>query len=387
MDPVERIEAFTLTAPRTEPYLGILRDSDKMIGNGYFARGGNRTVYPIDQRSVIVRLTTESGVVGWGETYGLVVPRATVAIIEDLLAHCVIGRVPSDAEEIYDELYGLMRVRGYCRGYYHDALAAIDIALWDAAGKQQGAPIYEIMGGRRHDELPAYVSGLPEPTLESRVELACRWADRGFDSFKFAAPVADDGVTDEAKALRAALGKEARIACDLHWTNSADRAVEIIRGLESCGIWFAESPVEPEDIAGLAKVAETVAVPIAAGEEWSTVHDAVLRFETSGVDIVQPEMGHTGLTQFMRICREAEKHGLAVIPHATVGAGIFLSASLQASMALEVVEAHEFQHSIFERNMWMISGDLECSRGNYRMGDMAGIGVEPSDAAIEKLVN
>ena len=91
-------------------------------------RRGNRTVYPRANRSLVVRVVTEDGVEGWGETYGLVAPKATAEIINDLLTGFVIGRDPMDRETLHDELYDLMRVRGYTGGFYLDALAGIDIA-------------------------------------------------------------------------------------------------------------------------------------------------------------------------------------------------------------------------------------------------------------------
>ena len=171
MSRVTKLEAFVYTAVRDEPYLGTLRPGEEANKNGYFVRKGNKTVYPTVDRSVLVRLETESGVVGWGETYGIVVPRATVAIIEDLLAEFVIGREPSDAVGIHDDLYNLMRCRGYTGGYYMDALAAVDIALWDAAGRLAGKSVAELLGGRVRESIPAYVSGLPKPTLKERTAL------------------------------------------------------------------------------------------------------------------------------------------------------------------------------------------------------------------------
>ena len=97
-------------------------------------RSSNHTVYPTFDRSVLVRVTSAEGAEGWGETYGLVAPGATTAIIDDLLADFVVGRDPLEAAAVHDDLYGLMRVRGYTGGFYLDALAAVDIALWDLAG-------------------------------------------------------------------------------------------------------------------------------------------------------------------------------------------------------------------------------------------------------------
>lgn len=99
------------------PYLGALRPGEVVNPNGYVVRKGNRTVYPTFDRSVLVRMTTKSGTVGWGETYGIVAPGAVAALINDLLAGFVVGRNASDPSAIYDDLYDMMRVRGYTGGF------------------------------------------------------------------------------------------------------------------------------------------------------------------------------------------------------------------------------------------------------------------------------
>jgi len=384
-DRVARVEVFSLTLPRDTPYLGALRPGEEPNANGYFVRKGNRTVYATVDRTVIVRVETQGGAVGWGETYGLAAPGATIAIIDDLLGPFVVGRDPFDAAVIHDDLYDLMRVRGYTGGFYLDALAAIDIALWDLAGRLARLPLAKLLGGRRHERIPAYVSGLPERTRPQRADLAAAWQARGFDSFKFASPVADDGVAREMETLRERLGPNARIACDMHWAQTAAEALALIRAMEPHGLWFAEAPVRTEDLDGLVHVAHSAAVPIAVGEEWRTVHDAVLRIDRRGCAIVQPEMGHTGVTEFMRIAQYAAAHHLAVIPHATIGIGLFLAASLQASAAALAVVAHEFQHSIFEPNRRLLLGDMECKAGFYTPPSGHGLGVEPSEEALALL--
>jgi len=379
---VRSIDVYIATIPRDTPYLGSLRPGEEVNPQGYFVRLGNRTVYASVDRTVIVRVMTDDGVEGWGETYGLAAPRATTEIIKDLLAHFVIGRDPLDAPAIHDDLYDLMRVRGYTGGFYLDALAAIDIALWDAAGKSLNVPIAKLVGaGQRRAKIPAYVSGLPKPTLSERAEFAAEWQANGFSAFKFASPVADDGVAAEIAALRKALGSSARIACDMHWNQTADEAIALIREMEPHGLWFAEAPVRTEDISGLARVANMVSTPIAVGEEWRTVYDAVLRIERQACAIVQPEMGHTGITEFMRIGQYAQAHHLKLMPHATIGLGIFLAASLQASSALGPVAMHEYQHSIFEPNRRYLVGDMDCREGEYTVPTGAGLGVEPSEEA------
>ena len=191
-------------------------------------------MYPVFDRTVVVRIETASGIVGWGETYGLVAPGAVGAIIGDLLSDFLVGRGPTDPSAVYDDLYDLMRVRGYTGGFYVDALAAIDIALWDIAGKIADQPVKELLGGANGDKIPAYFSGLPEATIEQRSALALEWRSAGFNDFKFAAPVADDGMVAELEALRGALGPNARIAVDMHWKRSSDEALELLRAMSEC---------------------------------------------------------------------------------------------------------------------------------------------------------
>lgn len=378
-DRVAGIEVFTVDLSQEKLYLGSLREGEEVNESGYFVRKGNRTVYPRKNRSLVVRITTKDGVEGWGETYGLVAPQATAAIITDLLVGFVVGRDPFAAEAIHDELYDLMRVRGYTGGFYLDALAAIDIALWDIAGKIAGKSVAELLGGRTHERITAYVSGLPEDSLGKRCELAKSWQERGYDSFKFALPVADEGAATELRALRQTLGEDARIACDLHWAFDADGAITLANELADDHPWFLEAPVPPEDLDALRAVADNSNQVIAVGEEWRTVYDARLRINRGACHIVQPEMGHTGITEFMRIGRFAEDFGIEIIPHATIGSGIFLAASLQASSTLGDVTSHEFQHSVFEPFRHFTGDVLECTEGQYAIPTGTGICVEPSE--------
>ena len=381
-DPVKSIEVFSLTTERETPYLGPLAADETPNERGYFVRAGNRTVYPVFDRSVLVRMETRAGVVGWGETYGLVAPGAIGEIINDLLSGFTVGRDPSDPATIHDDLYDLMRVRGYTGGFLGDALAAIDIALWDIAGRQAGRAVADLLGDTCRIAIPAYVSGLPEATRAARTRLAAEWQALGFESFKFATPVAGTDPPAELASLREALGPDARIAVDMHWAYAPDEAIAMIEAMAPDGPWFAEAPVATEDFSGLAQVAESSSIPIAVGEEWRTEFDMRQRVERCRIGIVQPEMGHTGFTRFVRIGELAAAHGIEVIPHATVGIGVFLAASLQASTTLPTLVAHEFQHSIFEPNRHLLHGGMDCAEGYYVPPTGPGIGVEPSEEAL-----
>ncbi|HMI19528.1 MAG TPA: mandelate racemase/muconate lactonizing enzyme family protein [Sphingomonas sp.] len=377
-DRVASVETFIVTVPRDTPYLGPLGPGETINPRGYIVRKGNGTIYPIVDRSIVVRVTTEKGAVGWGETYGICAPRATCEIINDLLAPVLIGSDPQPVEAIWDRLYDLMRVRGCTGGFHGDALAALDIALWDLRGQAAGKPIRDLIGPIANATVPGYVSGLPAATLEERVALAVAMQREGHQAFKFAAVVSHDGIVEEMAALRQALGFDAEILIDLHWKFSADEALALIRALAPYRPGFVEAPVKPEDMAGLARVARESPVPIAAGEEWYTAYEAANRLAAGPVAILQPEMGHTGITQFLRIAALAARHGARIAPHATVGTGLFLAASLQVSSTLPQLWKHEWQHSIFSRNLAFLDSDMGYADGAYRLPSAPGLGAAPN---------
>lgn len=384
IDLVAKIEAFTVSIPRDTPYLGPLQSGEHINDRGYVVRNGNRSIYPTSDQSVLIRATTQSGIVGWGESYAICTPAAIVAIIEDLLAPCVIGRDPLDAEAVYDDLYDLMRVRGFGSGFYADALAGVDIALWDLSGKILGVPLCKLLGGQRRTKIPAYVSGLPKATLAERCDLAQEFVASGYQGIKFATAVSSEGVAAEAFALRAAIGDNIDLMIDMHWKYTADEAIALLRRLEPANLYFAEAPCQPEDLEGLGEVASRALVPIAGGEEWHTIFEARPRLEARAVSILQPEMAHTGVTQFMRISRMAEAFHCRVIPHASIGIGIFQAASLHASAALLNLPYHEYQHSVFDRNLEFVTGDMACRAGFFEVPTACGLGVEPTEAFLSR---
>jgi galactonate dehydratase len=318
--------------------------------------------------------------VGWGETYGLVAPEAVTAILDDVIAPFVVGRDPCGPSVISEDLYDLMRVRGFFGGFWCDAIAAVDIALWDLFGKITGQAVAQLLGGQRRAHIPAYVSGLPRATLAERVALAKEFRARGFDAFKYAAVVSHEGVVAEMAALREALGPGARLMVDLHWRHGAAEAVALIDRLAPYDPYFVEAPCAPEDLDGQAEVGQRARVPVALGEEWHTAHVALPRFLRRAMAIVQPEVAHCGISQFMQIGRLAQAFHVRVIPHATIGLGVFQAASLHAAAALPNVPLHEYQHSVFDRMLPLLRTTMRCEDGHFHLPQGPGLGVEPTDA-------
>ena len=386
LDAISRVETFIVSIPRDVPYLGPLKEGETINPKGYLIRKGNRSIYPSTDMSVLVKVTGESGLVGWGETYGIVAPQAVKAIIDDVLGPAIIGRDPSDPVVIHEDLYDLMRVRGFFGGYYVDSLAGVDIAIWDLFGKAVGRPLSSLLGGTRHTALPAYVSGLPKATLTERCDLAVEWIGKGYRGIKFAAAVSEKDIVAEMAALREAVGPDIDLMVDLHWKFTAGEAIRVIRQLEAHNLYFAEAPCEPEDIDGQALVARGIGCPLALGEEWRTSFEYRPRFERRCMSIIQPEMGHTGVSEFLHIGRMAHAFHVDTIPHASIGIGVFMAASLHATASLKRVPYHEYQHSIFDKNLPYVTGDMGCSAGFYTIPSGPGHGVEPAAAVFNYIV-
>ena len=373
------VESFIVSIPRDVPYLGGLGKGEQINSRGYLVRKGNGTIYPTTDMSVLIKVTADDGTVGWGETYGIVAPEAVTAIIDDVLGPAIVGRDPRDAVVIQEDLYDMMRVRGFFGGFYVDSIAGVDIAIWDLFGKLVGQPVVKLIGGQRHETIPAYVSGLPGNSLEERVELARNFLSRGFSAFKYAAAVSFDGIVAEMRALRNGLGDEARLMVDLHWKFTAQEAIQLIDQLSVYRPYFVEAPCQPEDIEVQAHVGSQIRMPLALGEEWRTVYEYRPRLERRAMSIIQPEMGHIGISQFMQIARMANAFHMKVIPHASIGIGIFQAASLHATAALPNAPMHEYQHSVFDRNLNYVKTSMKCADGVFHLPEGPGLGIEPSD--------
>lgn len=376
---IVRVESFIISIPRDTPYMGPLGPGEAINERGYLIRHGNRSIYPSTDLSVLVKITADDGTVGWGETYGIVAPNAVTSIIDDVLGPVIIGRDPRDVVVIQEDLYDMMRVRGFFGGYYVDSIAGVDIAIWDLFGKLVGQPVVKLLGGQRQQSIPAYVSGLPGSTMDARLALAKSFVARGFDAFKYHSAVSFDGIVNEMRVLREGLGPDVKLMVDLHWKFTAQESIQLIEQLMPYRPYFVEAPCQPEDMEGQAHVGASIKVPLALGEEWRTVYEYRQRMERRSMSIIQPEMGHTGISQFMQICRMANAFHMKVIPHASIGIGIFQAASLHATAALPNSPMHEYQHSIFDKNLRYVKTTMQCQNGAFAMPQGPGLGIEPHD--------
>lgn len=370
---IAQVETFHIRIPQPpSPHGGRML---AVNAEGYIIDPDNGTIYPADDRTLLVKITCEDGTVGWGETYGIVAAGAVRALVADVIGPYLGGKDPLDVQVIWQSLYDMMRVRGYTTGFWLDALAAVDIALWDLCGKCLGQPVHKLLGGQYRRTVPAYITNIAGSDLAEREEAVATLHDKGFRAFKVHAASSFDYV-ELLHRLRARF-PDIDLMLDLHWCHTAAEAVAIARRIEPCRIAFLEAPCHTEDVDGLAHVAAATTIPVAAGEEWRTVHDAHQRLKSGRLGVIQPEMGRTGITQFMRICQLADIHHVRVAPHATIGFGVFMAASLHAASAAAALWMHELQNNFLFKHLHHFDTAMTCDGDGFRLPAGPGLGIAP----------
>ena len=343
--------------------------------------------------SVIVKVETDHGLVGWGEAKAGVGSAASAhglaAIVNRDYAPLLVGQDPRDVGRLWDVLYSTPReghalARGHAlpqlgrRGLSISAIAGVDLALWDLLGKSLGAPVWRLLGGRRAERMPAYASG--GWADESRIgeQLLGYVEQGGFRAVKMRVGVMDGEPRRSAarvRAARAALGPDVKLMADAHGTWTVAEAKAFCRMVEDCDLTWLEEPVSADDKAGLAEVRRSSAVPIATGESEFTRHDFREIAELRGADVFQPDLAIAGgLTEGLRIAAIAAAFNLRLAPHLWSGApafaaGLALAASQSSGFILEYsLGANPLLHELAHEKFPVVDGHVEIP-------DRPGLGV------------
>lgn len=290
-------------------------------------------VFPVPPRWIFVRVQTDSGLVGWGESIVARRPLAVVGALEDL-AEVVRGE---DSRRIED-LWQRMHRGGFFRGgpILSTAVAGIEMALWDLKGKALGVPVHELLGGRVRDRVRLYAWAGGDRPSNVVEDVGARLA-QGFTAVKMNASAEMhhlevrsriDEVVARVASVREAHGGELGLAVDFHGRIHRALAKILLKELEPFGLLWVEEPVLPEHSDLLPALAASTPIPLAAGERMHSRWDFKALFETGAVSVVQPDVSMTGLFELEKISRMAEAYDIAVAPHCPNGP-ISLAASLQ----------------------------------------------------------
>lgn len=380
---ISRIDCFPLKITTPQAYLG---GEVKASDSDYYYRPEYRCVYSHKMETCLVKITTDSGHVGWGEALAPVVPQVIAELITQLFAPLLTGQSPFASQVLNARMYDAMRDRGHITGYHIDALAAVDIALWDLKGQILNQPVYQLLGGAFRDQIPCYVSGLPEPDLPARCALALRWQQKGFNAIKLALGYGVQQDIENVRAIRDILGPQASLFLDAHWNYSVAQAAELANALHPLGVGFLEAPLLPEDIAGHRELRAKSPLPIALGETERTRYQFKPFIEQRAMDIVQPDVGRTGITELMHIASLAQTWNLQVAPHLSVGLGPCIAASIHVAAALPNLFMLEYQPPVFELANQLLDTPLVCEAGHYTLPQGAGLGIAINEARVRESV-
>jgi D-arabinonate dehydratase/D-galactarolactone cycloisomerase len=301
-------------------------------------------------RATIVQVWTDEGLVGIGECMTRLAPKALQAIVEDL-APILHGRDPQDTEVLWELLYGTMMNRGHSRGFFIEALSGIDVALWDLKGKIQGKPVYSLLGGKQRDRLHAYASSLRFRGLETTLDTARQYLERGFRAMRIKIGQNPHDPSEDLKliqAIRGEVGDDITLMVDVNCGYHADvkTALRVGRRLEELNIAWYEEPLSPENVEGYHLLAPTLDVPIAAGEASFTRYDFKELLTRQAVDIIQPNACRTGgLSEVQKIAALSSAFHIPYAPHTGSCSAVALAVGLHIATALPHFLTYEYMQS------------------------------------------
>ena len=283
----------------------------------------------------LLQVETDAGLLGIGATQAPVNPVA--ALVADIKA-LLLGQDPTSPNRLWrtmNEGWQARRGRGGEGGVAINAMAAIDMALWDLAGKALDVPVHKLMGGAIKDRIMAYASATAydylgslknsHPTWKRPVQLADEsraYIDAGFKAIKFGwGNRYDPADLEGVAAIREAVGPDIHLMLDFGcpayhqdgWTVKA--ALEVARRLEPFGLYFFEEALHPYDMGGFSTLTAGAKTRIATGESLVTLRDFDGFIDARAVDVIQPDAKQVGMTVVHRVALHAEAAGLLCIPH------------------------------------------------------------------------
>lgn len=319
---------------------------------------------------VFIKLETNHGVVGWGDLKG-VDPRIAKPLAESLFS-LLDGENPTRIEHLWQKIFRAHRnVRG--GAFLIHTLAAIDMALWDIAGKLWGVPIYRLLGGPTRDKIRVY-----------HTPQAKKVPPGGY--YEHAATPHDiERIVSGVRKAREQVGPTGAVMLDAHSAIPPATLISAAPALEPFNLLFIEEPAVPGNIEVFKRLKQSIRIPLAAGERDRTIFE-MLPYLTNGcLDVLQPDCCHTGgITSMRKIATLAEAYMVPLAPHCTANF-LGIAASLHVVSAIPLFLIHEF----YPQNNGFQSGSiLKMAWGIDKDGYMhlpggPGLGVEVDEKLLE----
>ncbi|MFS0912224.1 mandelate racemase/muconate lactonizing enzyme family protein [Microbacterium sp. 179-I 3D2 NHS] len=303
----------------------------------------HRTLERKGQYSTLIRVRTDDGIEGVGECYGLPAPKVTAQIVRDIIAPLIIGEDATATDRLWSRVFSSMSGGGQVRGYFLEAMSGVDMALWDLKGKALGMPVHALLGGPHRSRVDVYASPVPMlDTPNDSADYARSFVDAGFAAVKLKLGRGRRTDLAHAAAVRDAIGEHRQLLVDLNCAYTADRAVDVVRGLVDLGITWIEEPVAVDDVEGYRRVRQAMPVSLVNGETLFTRWDLRPFLVGGAVDVVMPNLARAGgITEARKLAALCETFHVDIAPHG-VGSAVGLAAALQLSAAIPNFRIYEY---------------------------------------------
>ena len=312
---ITNIEGFNLSSPLERPF---------GWSNGW-----------ISARVVgLLKIETDEGITGWGEGY----VGARGDFVKQLFGDLLIGADPLNRNAVWQGMFGRVYNGNNAGGFGGSAISAVDIALWDIAGKAAGQSVSDLLGGRIRDKVAVYATGLyyTEGEFPTRLlDEATMYVELGFKGMKTkigGLPIAED--VQRVAAIRRAIGDDIRLMVDANQAYPASTAIRIGNELAAYDITWFEEPVNAKDVDAYLQVQAAVPMPVAGGENLRTRYEFNDFFARRAYDIAQPDVVNAGgITEMRNIAMTANSYGILVNPHVW-GSPVMIAASLHLASTI-----------------------------------------------------
>lgn len=361
------------------------------------------------QEDIVVRVHTDAGIVGIGETDTN--SWATKAYIHSPSTHnmalslerLLVGEDPLKPEALWDKMYVSTAMTGR-RGLGICAMGALDMALWDIKGKAVGKPVWQLIGGEHQSEIRPYASLLPngrtiEELTRSLIKKVLCAKDLGFTAAKLEiminGPYSQAGLQERDSEIvkivekcRQAIGRGMTLMLDVAYSwDNWKTALQTVKELDSYDLFFVETPLRSDDLEGYASLADNTDTKIAAGEWLQTRYEFQDLIDRGHIDIVQPDIGRVGgITEAKRVADYATIRKRLIVPHCWKS-GIGIAASVHLAAACPKVPFVEFLPSELSESpirRELVKDEFRLEGGTIPLPSEPGLGIELNEEAVQK---
>lgn len=336
-------------------------------------------------RTRLVKITTDNGIEGWGETTLEGRPKSTWAAVEEM-ADYLVGRDPLRIEHHWQHIYRSAFFRG--GNSLMSALSGIEQALWDISGKYYNVPAHAVMGGHTRDRIRVYahwgIRDMSDEGLENaRQRLEMLQKQGGYKAFKSGAPgmwraheppKRIDEFVKMAYTMREWVGDDVELMFDFHGKMTPALAIEVCNQIKDMRPMFVEEPIPQENADALGLISRAVPFPIATGERLLTRWEFRDVVEKQAVALLQPDVSHVGgIMELRKVAHMGELYYMHIMPHCAIGPVAF-SACLQADATVPNFLIQEQVDAGLGNGL--LKEDIKVENGYVELPKKPGLGIE-----------